>query len=386
MKRVIILIILIAAMQNVAGIGIGVSPSDILLENSLKGASYERSITIFNMGDEEGNYSLSTSGDIEGWASFYSGETKINDTTVPPKREVTVIVRFEIPSDAFNKNYTGSLIVKSIPKTSTASGSQQSLIVGGSVEVTIMVIGDQILDGIVKGISTEDVEQGYPLKIQTFFSNTGNVVAIPEIDVTIIQNENKIDNFKHDKTKIRPANTEFVIAEWNTTYSNIPGNYSANVTVSLNGKEFESKNLLFKILPPGTLTRKGELTNLSIEGETAIDKLMKVNALFANTGDIDTPAKFKGEVFKDGELVDTIESEELTTQKLRSSVLSSYLKLSSAGNYLIKGKVIFSGKETPVKEYSFKIPKSIPGFNAMYVVLVILIFSIINRRNRGELR
>src|SRR5659263_32478 len=218
MKRVIILIILIAAMQNVAGIGIGVSPSDILLENSLKGASYERSITIFNMGDEEGNYSLSTSGDIEGWASFYSGETKINDTTVPPKREVTVIVRFEIPSDAFNKNYTGSLIVKSIPKTSTASGSQQSLIVGGSVEVTIMVIGDQILDGIVKGISTEDVEQGYPLKIQTFFSNTGNVVAIPEIDVTIIQNENKIDNFKHDKTKIRPANTEFVIAEWNTTY------------------------------------------------------------------------------------------------------------------------------------------------------------------------
>jgi len=309
MKRVLILIILIAAIQNVAGIGIGVSPSSILLEKSLKNASYERSISIFNMDEEDDNYSFSVSGDIEGWASFYSGETKINDTMVPAKSEVTVIVRFEIPSDAVSKNYTGLLILKSIPKITNLSGNQQSLIIGGSTSVTIMVTGDQIINGIVKGISTEDVEQGYPLRIKTFFSNTGNVVATPEIDITIFKNETKTDKFKYDSTKIKPANTDFIIAQWNTTYSNIPGNYSANVIVSLNGKELKSENLLFNILPPGTLTRQGKLTDLSIEGEPAIGKLMKVNAIFANTGDIDTPAKFKGEIYKNGDLVDKIESE-----------------------------------------------------------------------------
>jgi hypothetical protein len=384
MKRVIILIILIAAMQNVAGIGIGVSPSDILLENSLKGASYEKSISIYNMGEEDDNYSLSVSGDIEGWASFYSGETKINETMVPAKSDVTVIVRFEIPSDAISKNYTGSLIIKSIPKTTNVSGNQQSLIIGGSISVMIMVTGDQIINGIVKSITTEDVEQGYPLRIQTFFSNTGNVVEIPEINVTIFKNESKIDTFKNDNAKIRPANTDFIIAEWNTTYSNIPGNYTANVIVNLNGTELKSENLPFKILPPGTLTRRGKLSNLSIEGEPSINKLMKVNAIFANTGDIDTIAKFKGEIYKDNELVNIIESDELTVPKLNSLVLTSYLRLSATGNYLIKGKVIFDGKETNVTEYSFKVSdgtKPSPGFEGIYV-LAILIALIVFSKNK----
>lgn len=144
----------------------------------------------------------------------------------------------------------------------------------------------------------------------------------------------------------------------------------------MNGKELRSENLLFKILPPGTLTRQGKLTNLSIEGEPAIG-LMKVNAIFANTGDIDTHAKFKGEVYKNGDLVDMIESEELTTPKLRSLALTSYLKIDSPGNYMIKGKIIFGEKETNVTEYSFKVSdgtKSIPGFEGFYVLVFVIAF------------
>ncbi len=121
------------------------------------------------------------------------------------------------------------------------------------------------------------------------------------------------------------------------------------------------------------MTRRGNLTDILIEGDRSVGSLVKVNAHFQNTGEIDTDAKFVGEVYKDGVLVDKITSEELHVEKYMSTVLVSYLKLESKGDYLIKGKVIYSGKETTVKEVSVKAGKSIPGFEGIYLIAVMLL-------------
>jgi len=358
----------------------------MVFDNSLKGYTYENMLTVINMDTEDMNYSLSSSGDIGGWVSFYclDTDTQIQTAIVPANSKTSVIVKFQIPPDAASKNYTGELVVRSVPKESDASGSQQSLIVGGSSQVRIIVTGDQIIDGVVNGIAVNDIEPGYPLKVETMFRNTGNVVVTPETKVTILKDREIIQSYIYNKTTIKPSVTEAIIAEWKTTEENIPGDYTANVTVSLDGNILRSSDLTFKIFPVGTFTRQGNLTDIIIEGEPTIGSMVKVYAFFENTGEIATAAKFSGEVYKDGNLIDTITSEELQVEKYKEAELVSYFKLESKGDYLIKGKVIYSGKETPVEEVSLKVGNSIPGFEGISLIAVMLLLVMFRGKKKSR--
>jgi hypothetical protein len=381
MKKIIVLLILVSMVQHAIAIGIGISPADIDLNNALKGAEYKSSITIFNTGPEVVNYSLKTSGNMGEWVSFYNindYNNTINYVKVPGKNRTSVIVNIKIPEDTANGNYTGSIDVKSIPEVAKGEGSGQSLVIGASTGVRITVTGDQVLDGNVLGISTENIEPGNPLLITMQFQNTGNVMVKPKIAVTIFEGKNTIDNFTHETTQVKVSSIETIIAEWKTGPANIPSNYTAKVEISLNGKIIKSENLTFMILPVGTMTKSGNLTSLYLDGETVVDNMVTVRAYFMNTGQIDTPAKFRAEVYKDNKLIETLSSDELVAPRYQEIVLLSYLKLTSTGNYLIKGKVIFGGKETPLKEYSFKVSekgpvkRSTPGFGVIIAVVAIL--------------
>jgi len=386
MKKILMLITLIMMINSADAIGIGLSPGEMVLNNSLKGNTYEKSFAIINMDNQDINYSLSSNGDIEGWVSFYyqNPDTEIQSIIVPANGKISVITKFQIPTDAVSKDYFGTINVRSVPEIAEDSGSQQSLIIGGSVKININVTGDQIIDGVVNGISIYNIEPGYPLKVETMFRNTGNVVANPEIKVTILKDNKLIHSFIYDKATIKPSITNAITAEWKTTEETIPGDYTANVIVSLDGKTLRSSDKTFKIFPVGTYSRQGNLTDIRIEGEPTIGSLVKVNAYFENTGEIETAAKFSGEVYKDGNLIDTITSEELQVEKYKEAELVSYFKLESKGDYLIKGKVIYSGKETPVKEVSLKAGKSTPGFEGIYLIAVMLLFVMFRGKKKSR--
>lgn len=379
---------MMALVQPVIAIGIGISPAEIILNNSLKGSEYESSLTVLNPGNEAMNFSLGSSGSIGEWVSFYNlnnSENKIYNVKIPGKDRATVLVKIKVPLDAANAIYNGSLDVMSIPDVSTGTGSGQSLIIGASTKVTIDITGEEIIEGNVFGIMTKNIEPGYPLEIITRFQNTGNVVVTPKIAITILYEKNIINSFIHETTSVKPGITELIIGKWMTTAANIPANYTANVEVSLNGKILKSENLSFQILPVGTLTKSGNLTQIILEDKPDIDTVVKVRAYFTNTGQIETQAKFSAEVFKDNKLIDTISSDELTAPINKEIVLLSYLKLTSPGDYSIKGKVIFSGKETPVKEYLFKVnaKRSTPGFGVIIAVVAILA-TILKRKKKDN--
>ncbi|MBN1762747.1 MAG: hypothetical protein JW878_06705 [Methanomicrobia archaeon] len=116
------------------------------------------------------------------------------------------------------------------------------------------------------------------------------------------------------------------------------------------------QDLAFDILETGTLTRTGELTDLCCEGEPLIGELMKVLATFKNTGAIDTKAKFSGEVYRNGKLLETIASEELAVPVTETRTLTSYYKFEEPGTYKISGYVIYEGKQTETKEVLFEVP------------------------------
>ena len=377
MKKVLILFVLVVVfMQNAEAIGIGISPAELKLDNGLKGSEYIRSFTVINPTSEMNNYTFFTEGEIKGWIEFYDynkQDEKINSLEISADNKSPVLIKINIPHDAINGNYSGKILVRTTPTTENDGSSGSTMIVGAPLAIKINVTGDQIIEGVVTGILIHDNEINYPIRIETLFRNNGNVVVAPKINIQISQDGNNVDSFTYEDSKVSPGELKTIETKWETKASNVPGDYIATVTVSLEGDKLESENLPFKLFPIGTLTRRGNLTDILIEGDRSVGSLVKVNAHFQNTGEIDTDAKFVGEVYKDGVLVDKITSEELHVEKYMSTVLVSYLKLESKGDYLIKGKVIYSGKETTVKEVSVKAGKSIPGFEGIYLIAVMLL-------------
>ena len=106
-----------------------------------------------------------------------------------------------------------------------------------------------------------------------------------------------------------------------------------------------------------TIPEPGELKLLAIEGKPLVNRVIKVVAHFENTGTNDTMAKFTGRVYRDGELVDLLEGNEMFIEVAKKIHLIAYYKIMIPGEYLIKGTVLYEGKETEANEVSFTIPE-----------------------------
>jgi hypothetical protein len=383
------LTVLLLSLFPALAFGIGIGPSEYKITGAMRGGEYARSIAVFNPDENVNNFTLRTDGEAREWITFYKIEdvnNPIKYISINPNGNYPVLVKIIIPSDVATGAYNATIYAESIPAGTKGMTTGVETKLQASTNIFIEVTGEQVMDGVVNSILVENTEPYYPVRIKTVFENTGNVKAKPNIEVAILQDNNTITAFIHDNTTVKPTSIEPIITEWNTTAKNTPGDYIASVNVSLEGRTLRSEKVSFKIMSPGTFTRQGDLTSIIIEGEPAIDTVAKVKAVFQNTGQIETPAKFSAEVYKENKMIDTLSSDELTVMKNKEITLISYLKITSPGDYLIKGKVIYSGKETPVKEYTLKVPKSLPGFDASYAVFVILIFTIISRRKIGGIK
>jgi len=345
----------------VAATGIAVTPSHLEISDALRGGEYERNITIYNPDNELTDYTLTASGDAGEWISFYKQEdavSLVNRVTIPGNESVRMLVKFTIPHDAANGEHKATIIVTSVPAEEASGGSGQVVSLAAPVAVTIFVTGSQILSGVVDSINIDDVEVKYPLRIKVQFHNTGNVVATPLIAVKIAnQDGTTINNFTSSEFNIKPERRETIPLEWDTTGKD-PGDYIANVSVTLGDSVIKQEQLNFSILPTGTLTRSGSLTELKFGGEPGLGVLTAIQATFVNTGQIDTKAKFVGEVYHNDILVDTLQSEELLVAVGNTEFLEAYFKPDQPGEYRIKGYVIYEGKKTEEKEISFAITKN----------------------------
>jgi hypothetical protein len=391
LEIILAVLVVMALSQSVAALGLAVSPPTIEIRNALKGGEYERTITIFNSDEEACTYSLGSIGEMKEWIQFYALDdlhTPINEIMIPGNDKEPCVVTFNIPEDTATGNYTSTIYVETIP-TEGPEGTGQVVKLKMSTDVLITVTGTQILTGTVKSITTTDTEIKYPLRIKVEFQNTGNVVAKPDVAVKITQDGTIIDEFTHRETGVNVNSREIIPVEWDTTGKE-SGGYEATVTVSLGGEVLSTAELQFTLLPVGTLSRHGDLTEIAYEGEPSIGKALRIIATFANIGEIETKAKFTGEVYVDGDLVDTIASEELLVPTGEAGALIAYLKIETDGSYTIKGPVVYEGKTTETKELSFvvettleqepesepeeqKSTQGIPGFGAMGAIMAIAI-------------
>jgi len=354
---VAIVLVLCLLSPTAHAAGIGVAPSTMELNDAIRGAELQRMVTVFNPDDEVEGYTLNVKGEAGSWISFYVENdplTPIEKVIVPGSGKTKVLVKFNIPDDAPNRKHEATIFVATAAASLEKNTSGQTIKLGAPVDVIITVTGTQILNGIVKGITTSDTEVNYPLRIKVEFQSTGNVIARPEIKVEIIKDGTMVGRYTHSGTKVKAGSSELIPVEWDTTGKET-GDYKANVAVSLGGKVLSTKELPFKLMPIGTLSRQGSLTDLIYDGEPSVGKLIKVLGTFRNTGEIDTKANLIGEVYVDGDLVDTIESKELLVPVRETGTLTAYQKLEKDGSYAIKGHALYEGKMTETKELSFDV-------------------------------
>lgn len=375
------LLISLSFLSSASASGLGVSPSEITVNNAFRGVEYRRTIRVFNTMENATSFLLSATGDISSWIHFYHRQgstTPITNVTVPGNSNAEVFVAFRIPEDAANANYSSAIYVQTYP-SKVANGT--AVIISARVNVRVTVTGTQILTGIVRSMQTMDTEVNYPLRIKVDFQNTGNVVARPEVRATITKGGHTIHSFTFSRVSVNPDLRRIISVEWNTTGKE-PGDYTVGVTVSLGQNILLEKNLTFKLFPLGTLTRKGELLSISTTEKILHSKFIKILATFKNTGLIDTFAKFVGEVYKEGNLVDVIESEITLVEVGSEEAIISYLKLKEDGNYIIKGYVVYDGKKTEIKEMRIEVktmdqPTSNPLFSPQTIGLLAVIIGVL---------
>jgi len=354
---VFLVVLVFMIIPPASAVGIGIGPSDVQINNVLRGTSVERSLTLFNLGDAESLVNLTNQGTAASWVTLYDPDAKntpITSVTMKPRQNLPLIMRFTVPSDTANGVYTTTIHAKITPPQTAKIDVGVSAIMEAVSTITLNVTGTQNASGDVEYIIVDNSEVNFPLPIHVLFRNTGNVAISPQIDATISGKTGSIETISYAGTPVSAGKADDIIVRWTKTAID-PGNYTADVKVSIGGAQIARKTIPFILAPAGTLSRQGNLTDLTYDGNLVPDTMIKIIGTFENTGKIETRAKMIGEVYRDNALTDTFTSEELSVPVNDQADLTYYLKIVTPGLYKVKAYVLYEGKKTDTRELAFTI-------------------------------
>jgi len=356
----------------VQGKGLGFLPAFIHQENALKGLDpYQQTMYVENPDDITVKVEFSCEGDIESWVSFYdysNTSNMIDHIFLTADSYKPILLKINIPIDAQSRLYTGNIIasVKTVSDNST-EGSSSSVELAIPVPVSINVTGEQDLNLTVIDIKAEEQEINRPLTITINFENNGNVVADPTADILITKDDMYIDKLttKDQNYKvIRPGEIGRYQIIWDTI-GKISGKYNAFVNITLDDEVIKQENITLELFPPGTFTKNGTLKEITYDGELKKDSLLKIVAVYINTGEVDTSAIFYGEIYYNGKLLEPLKSPEVTVKKYKQKAFIVYFSPPEDGEYLIKGYVVYDGEESNTVELKLNIGGGAFGINTL---------------------
>lgn len=352
---------IVILFQSVSASGIGISPTTITVSDAMRGDINEEIIRVYNPNDDELIFTMEAEGDASEWISFYNYENDkpFSDEAIPPNGEIFVRIKVEIPSDAANGEYNATIYASTKPRDSDSMSGMQAVF-RTYCTMTIKVTDIQRLSGTVDYISVRDGEVNLPIPIEIEFTNTGNVATKPVISIDIQKDGATIEQMTIDDKEVKTHTSEVIQTEWDTTGER-SGDYTADVSVSLNGEVLKRETLPFELFPVGTLTQEGEFIGITSDGALHPGTLLKVIGTFRNTGEMGTTAKMVGEVVKNGNLINTIESDELLVPTYKSKEITAYLDLTDVGDYVVTAHMIYAGKETDEKELTFTVSEAAEG-------------------------
>ncbi len=345
--------------RGVSADGLGVYPAQISVQDAARGAVYYKDLGVLNSESTDLVVEPLREGEVGQWISISTAtdrSTPLDKLTVPAQSTTRFLARIQVPETADNGEHGGSLTLQSRGPAAQAEGGQGVSSVYPAVEIDlgVSVSGIQNLAGRVLDMYTNDTEVNYPLRVTTFFENTGNVDARPQVTVRIKNAKPELVGDNNASALIHPGENGFIRNQW-ATNGQVPGDYVADVAVNLGEATIQERAFNFKILPYGTLTRRGALEALVLVNKPETGGVAKVEARFRNTGIIDTRALFQGEVYRDDKLVEVLTTPEKMVAPGDIDPLEVFFNIRESGTYTVRGKVNYEGKETAVQELTFEV-------------------------------
>lgn len=328
-------------------VAIGVSPPRVVLESLHKGVTLEQSVVLSGINDGQ-DVTVTLQGDGSDWIELPMGEEFVFSGD-----QLEYPFVFNIPTEAPNGDYVVTAQIIATNDEAEQGANTASLSAGVLVELIFSISGEEVIDYRITNVAIPDIEIGSSLLVILTVDNDGNVLAKPEKaelrvkDVT--RSETLYTEEITDLSSVEPYGTGKSIAKFSIDLEE--GQYFADIYVHTPLGIKETKDIPLNILPRGQLASSGDFIDFVVDGD--VSTIAKLQATFENTGDIDLQTILKGEVYKDGALIDTF-STELTHVGLKEKKdILHYYTISEEGEYEVKAWIEFLGKKTETKELSF---------------------------------
>ena len=364
---------------SAVGINLAVGPAFIQEDNANRNQTYHHIVYLFNDNDYDVVVEINATGYLHEWVTFYNyGELEIPITEIFMKNnsERPINVVFKVPETAANGDYRGDLLFTAKPDLTNPSNSNISTLhLTTPIIALFNITGDQNLNISVHKISIKNEELDYPVEFRIELINNGDVEASPYIKIDIFNKVGEhIDTLFRRIFNINAGEISKQTLQWDTT-GKYAENYTANITIQLDDHIIYHETKLFAINPIGTKERNGTLEYITYDGELKKGNTLKIIGIFKNRGDIKVKAQFIGEVYKDGSLIDTIESPEKLVEKYKTENLISYYKIEENGDYIITGYVHYSEYDTSFKELKLKVQEPAIISTTQIIAIIAIIFA-----------
>jgi uncharacterized membrane protein len=181
-----------------AAFAIGQITEPIVINDALRGQSYESIVTVVNTEKADATLSLSADGDTKDWVKFYetpTSENVLGDISLKVGEKKDLIARFTVPQSAANNAYTGTISVSGKPGQYTSNGTDSGSTVTQKIdrEVTINVSDNEVVKFDASIIpESYDLAQGDLLKVRVRYDSQSNVDIKPQISFKIQNNGNTV--------------------------------------------------------------------------------------------------------------------------------------------------------------------------------------------------
>lgn len=348
MRIAIIMLALLAA--NV--LAIGVSPSTLRADSMSRGQSFETSLAL--SGIQQGTkITLDVSGEAGGWITWNPEDLDFSGSS----QVIPVLV--SVPEDAANGNYSAMLVFRESVSDGSETQNKLSVKTGVSVQAHIEVTGRQVRDYYVSSIRLLDTEYGTDSTILLKIVNTGNVEAAPDsliidvYDMALRKQQASISVPVIGAIQPHSSGSLVLSAELGLDV----GDYQALIKVIDNVDNMPERRTVFRIVPVGTLSKKGDLTALDVPDSIKLGDTCRIGAQFENTGDLPVSAVLVSELYQGNRLLQVVKSDVNEIYPGETGQLAAYYVPLEAGKLSVVGHVVYENKKTQERSGTLTVAK-----------------------------
>lgn len=382
-------------LNQVFAVGLGISPSQIQFKNDIiRGTTINRTITL--------NRSESNSDILFTIEKNFKPINAANWITINNNQPITfnkgenqllVDIRIEIPQEADNNDYAGS--VRFIANSTNSDDNSVMVNLNALLTINFNISDKIIRDYTINNIEINDFEESYSLPLTISLANEGNVPAQPEkisIDIYDDQKSSFIEQLKIEElsktTALMPFSDGRIRLKINNNIT--VGQYWADVKITDKEETLYEKEIIFNVIELDGINRDAIIENLSLSN----NKLNK-NETLTITGDITNSGKIKIKpkivlkIFRNNILIDILDERLDIIDPQAKAQFTFDFTPEESGNYDIIGHAEFSGLTSPETATTFEVlyPKSniavLIGSITIFFILIISVHSL-NSSNKKK--